>query len=145
MRGYRQILLIMATFIIAILTMATFLALMESGQPKMAQAAPPPRPPAYTVIDTDTTWGPEVVTVTSDVVVKNGATLTVLPGTEVRIFTDTNPYPGGVSDLIEIIVEPGGRLVAVGTSTQTITFTSGIEEGQWWGIRILGSGAGGAG
>jgi len=93
---------------------AALLVLLGGSQ---TRAAPPSRPLAHTEITADAVWGPGVVTVTEDVVIKNGATLVIKPGTTVRIFTDTVPYPGGVSDTkIEIIVEDG-RLVADGFYT----------------------------
>ena len=126
----------------------------SSGKPAMVRAAPEQRPLRYNTIDSDTTWGPGVITITTDVVIQNGATLTVAPGTTVIVNTwdvptDTNPYAGGASDAVEIIVEAGGRLVADGfytdtqlvTPTQSITFTSGIlGDTPWGGIRILGEG-----
>jgi len=120
----------------------------------MVRAAPEQRPLRYNTIDSDTTWT-GVITITTDVVIQNGATLTVAPGTTVIVNTwdvptDTNPYAGGASDAVEIIVEAGGRLVADGfytdtqlvTPTQSITFTSGCGgDPPWGGIRILGGGA----
>jgi len=153
MRRHTVIRLVMVPFI-ALALVVTFVAILalSNRDPLIARAAPQPRPLGYEIIDTDTTWGPGVVTKTSDVVIKNGATLTVVPSTTVVIGTwdiptDTTPYAGGASDKVEIIVEAGGRLVADGlytetqliTPTQSITFTSGTRgDPPWGGIRILG-------
>jgi len=143
---------------LAILVTAALLSFAGSGRGLTVRAAS--ASPTVNTISSDTIWGPGVVTVTSDVVITNGATLVVKPGTTVIVGTwatpiDTAPYPGGVSDLIEIIVEDG-RLVADGfytdtqliTPTQTITFASYYsptymeEPLHWWGIRILDDGGG---
>ena len=68
------------------------------------------------------------------VYVKDGATLTIPAGTIIK------------SDIIEkgaLIVERGGKLVAEGTATSPIVFTSGLPKGQrrpgdWGGIILLG-------
>lgn len=142
---------------VAVASVIAFMALLfaSDGEPITARAAQQRRPLGYGVINADTTWGPGVVTVTSDVVIQNGATLIVSPGTKVVVGTwdvptDTAPYAGGASaDTVEIIVE-NGRLVADGfytdtqliTPTQSITFTSGTwGDPLWGGIRILGGSA----
>ncbi|HEY3348124.1 MAG TPA: NosD domain-containing protein [Nitrospirota bacterium] len=101
-------------------------------------------------IDKDTTWSGNI-RVTGDVLVKEGATLTVLPGTFVRFDTienklasdgggkllgTSNPYFPGA----EIIVR--GRILAVGTPDQPITFTSADPQprpGIWGAINLLGT------
>ncbi|RYY00026.1 T9SS C-terminal target domain-containing protein, partial [bacterium] len=68
------------------------------------------------------------------VYVKDGATLTIPAGTIIK------------SDIIDkgaIIVERGGKIMAEGTATSPIVFTSGLPKGQrrpgdWGGIIILG-------
>ena len=158
MYQHKRLVFLTSTFVIAILAVAAFLALMGGGQmtPVTTAQAASPRAPTHTIIDSDTTWGPGVITITSDVVIQNGAVLTISPYTKVvfgteATYTDTTPYPGGVSELIEIIVEDG-RLVADGyvtttqiiTPFQTITFTSGTwGDPPWYGIRILDGGVGG--
>ena len=101
-------------------------------------------------IDKDTTWRGRVH-VTGDVLVKEGATLTVLPGTLVRFDTiepmldtaggknllglDSPYFPGA-----EIIIR--GRIIAVGTSERPITFQSvdkNAKAGAWGAINLLGS------
>lgn len=69
------------------------------------------------------------------VYVKSGATLTIPAGTIVK------------SDIVDkgaIIVEPGGKIMAEGTATQPVVFTSGLPKGQrrpgdWGGIILLGN------
>lgn len=83
------------------------------------------------VINGNVTWaasdGP--FRVESNVVVKNGATLTILLGTNVFFSPGTS-----------LTVEPGGRLLAEGTSSFPIRFTSVAgTPGGWNGIIINGS------
>lgn len=103
-----------------------------------------------TTIETDTVWSGRI-NITGDVMVKEGATLTVMPGTVVRFDTiepkldkdggrnmlglDSPYFPGA-----EIIIR--GRLVAVGTADNPITFTSAdasAKPGSWGAINLLGS------
>jgi hypothetical protein len=142
--------------LLALMLVIALMMLLSPGDYELTpvQAAPPQRPLSYEVINADTTWGPGTVTRTTDVVIQDGATLTVAPGTTVvmgtwDVPTDTTPYPGGASDRVEIIVEDGGRLVVDGfytdtqliTPTQSITFTSGTYgDPPWGGIHILGGG-----
>ncbi len=70
------------------------------------------------------------------VFVNNNATLTVEPGTVVR---------GDLADKGALIVERGSKLIANGTASQPIVFTSGkpVNErapGDWGGIVLLGKG-----
>jgi len=67
------------------------------------------------------TWSGQV-TVSEDVVVPAGATLTVEPGTRVRFSETDAAGRGSDPGRCELIV--GGRLIAQGTSIQAITFTS---------------------
>jgi len=74
----------------------------------------------------DTTWSlaNSPYTVTSDVIVQNGITLTVEPGVEVRFNNNTGLYVHGA-------------VRAVGTVAQPITFTSSSATpvpGQWDGL-----------
>jgi len=82
-------------------------------------------------ITTDTTWTKEnsPYQVTSDITVLAGATLTVEPGVEVRF----DRYAG-----LRVL----GKLTALGTATQPITFTGQFTTplaGWWDGISIKGS------
>jgi len=71
----------------------------------------------------DSVWSGDVIVV-GQVVVKKGATLTILPGTTVR-FAWLDEDGNGIGDG-ELNVE--GRLVARGTREQPITFTSARER-----------------
>ena len=101
-------------------------------------------------IDKDTVWDGRI-RITGDILVKEGATLTILPGTVIRFDTiepkldtdggrnmlglDSPYFPGA-----EIIVR--GRIVAVGTHDFPITFTSSdkaAKPGIWGAINLLGS------
>lgn len=96
------------------------------------------------LIDGEETWSGEVF-LTGDVTVIGGGKLTILPGTVVKAQPDTDDQQGGVDpERIEIIVD-GGELVASGTESEHITFTSGMEEapitvtaeGRWYGTRLI--------
>jgi hypothetical protein len=86
-----------------------------------------PSPAAETVargsIGADAEWGGNV-TVIGQLVVKKGATLTILPGTTVR-FAWLDEDGNGIGDG-ELDVE--GRLVARGTRERPIVFTSAREQ-----------------
>ncbi len=71
------------------------------------------------------------VTVTQDLVIGTGATLTIEPGVTVKVATNVN-----------IRVE-GGKLQAIGTAAQPILFTSAQEQptaGDWGGIIVNNNG-----
>jgi len=101
-------------------------------------------------ITEDTVWEGRI-RITGDVFVKEGATLTIRPGTVIRFDTiepklednggrnmmglDSPYFPGA-----EIIVR--GRILAVGTADQPIVFTSSdkaAKPGSWGAINLLGS------
>jgi len=101
-------------------------------------------------IDKDTVWDGRI-RITGDILVKEGATLTILPGTVIR-FDTIEPKldkDGGRNMLgleppyfpsAEIIVR--GRILAVGTHDFPITFTSSdkaAKAGSWGAISLLGS------
>lgn len=70
-------------------------------------------------------------TLQGDVVVENGVTLTIEPGTT---FTARN-----ADGLDLLIVRQGGTLIANGTANNLIVFTADEQEaGQWGGITIAG-------
>ena len=98
----------------------------------------------------DTVWSGKI-RITGDVYVKDGVTLTILPGTVIRFDTiepkleeaggrnmlglDSPYFPGA-----EIIVR--GRIIAVGTPDMPIVFTSSDKDakpGVWGAINLLGS------
>lgn len=70
------------------------------------------------------------------VYVKNNAVLTIEPGTIIKGVTDTKAT---------LIIEKGSKIMAVGTSTSPIVFTSAREKGSrsygdWGGLVICGKG-----
>ncbi|MCD6506943.1 right-handed parallel beta-helix repeat-containing protein [Candidatus Poribacteria bacterium] len=77
---------------------------------------------------------------TGDVTVVLGGKLTVLPGTVVKCQPKTDDRQGGADkNLIELIID-GGELIASGTESERIIFTSAAEnpeKGDWYGIRHL--------
>ena len=89
------------------------------------------------VLPGDETWS-GTVTLTGDVTVPEGATLTILPGTTVTFSANSDDTSGGNnSTLSELIVN--GSLVAEGTQTEQIMFTSdaiihGMDD--WGGIHV---------
>lgn len=86
-------------------------------------------------ITSDTTWTADTLYVMgATIFVQNGATLTIEPGTVVL---------GGI-DRSAVVVEPGARIMAVGTDMKPIVFTSPQERGDrsagdWGGIIIAGN------
>jgi hypothetical protein len=88
-----------------------------------------------TDITTNTTIG-GVVLLQNKVYVKNGATLTILPGTILR---------GDATTQGSLIVTRGSKIIAEGTENNPIVFTSNQSvgnraEGDWGGLVILGEG-----
>jgi len=70
------------------------------------------------------------------VYVADGAVLTIEPGTIIK---------GEKESAASLVVEPGGKLIAKGTATQPIVFTSAQEKGSrkpgdWGGLIICGKG-----
>lgn len=68
------------------------------------------------------------------VYVKNGATLTIEPGTVIK-----GAYVGG--DVASLIITRGAKINAKGTATEPIVFTSASpnpQSGDWGGIVLLG-------
>jgi hypothetical protein len=75
-----------------------------------------------------------VVLLENKVYVRNNATLTILPGTIIR---------GDLSTQGTLIITKGSKIIAEGTSTNPIVFTSNESvgnraEGDWGGLVILG-------
>jgi parallel beta-helix repeat protein len=94
-------------------------------------------PAAASVLTTDTVWKGEV-SVTEDVLVPQGVTLTILPGTTVTISPSdsTKTEPEYLSPLTEITVR--GTLKAEGTREAPVLFQSvkGARNEGWSGILI---------
>ncbi len=89
-------------------------------------------------IQTNTTWTSDKVYFMSNrVIVKSGVTLTIEPGTVIR------GSKLGVTRAGMLIVARGAKLIAEGTSTNPIIFTSAKAKGErnigdWGGVLILG-------
>lgn len=89
-------------------------------------------------ITTNTTWSSTNVYLLSGFVyVKSGATLTIQPGTVIR---------GDKTTKGTLIIERGGKINAVGTSTNPIVFTSNSaagsrDYGDWGGVVLCGRAA----
>jgi len=77
-------------------------------------------------ISSNLTWK-NLITLTENLTVKNGATLTIDPGTWVSVDDD-----------VTITVEAGGRIVANGTQSEPIRFTSMWDSGEWNGLKLNG-------
>jgi len=87
----------------------------------------------------NTTWSNDPygnpVYVGGDVIVPEGVTLTIQPGTKVVFATSDASSGGWDSDRCELIVQ--GKLLAEGTSSDPITFQSvngGTAKDEWYGI-----------
>lgn len=89
------------------------------------------------LIDKDTLWAGEV-TLSGDVLVLAGATLTIEPGTTISVLPSdsTKTEPQFISSYTEIIVR--GTLKANGTQAMPISFilTNDLHEKQWAGIIV---------
>lgn len=86
-------------------------------------------------ITANTTWtATNVYLLSGFVYVRNGATLTIQPGTVIR---------GDKTTKGTLIIEKGGKIIADGTASQPIVFTSNIaagsrDYGDWGGVVICG-------
>jgi hypothetical protein len=79
------------------------------------------------VLDADTTYD-----LTSALIVEDGFTLTMNPGTVVRATAGADVY---------IAVKQGGKIIAEGTSTNPVVLTSNVSTpnaGDWGGLILLG-------
>lgn len=88
-----------------------------------------------TDITTNTTWS-GIVSLQNKVYVKNNATLTIEPGTIIR---------GDAATQGSLIITKGSKIMAAGTASQPIVFTSANAvgnraEGDWGGLVLLGKG-----
>jgi hypothetical protein len=87
-------------------------------------------------ISSNTTWSnTNWYELSGTVHITSGATLTIQPGTVIR---------GAVNNVGVLIVAKGGRLNAVGTSSQPIVFTSNKAagsrlRGDWGGLLLIGN------
>lgn len=91
-------------------------------------------------ITANTTWSTGNVYVATGVMhVRPGVTLTIQPGVVVRGSTSSV-----ASERFTLIISKGARIIAEGTATQPIVFTSGFapgarNPGDWAGILIVGN------
>ena len=102
----------------------------QAGTGQDSQTSTPASTTISTDIITDTTWtqAGSPYTVTNDVSVIAGVTLTVKRGVEVRFEQGTG-------------LDVYGTLTAQGTASQPITFTGTIKQPGWWDeIHIQGTG-----
>ncbi len=84
-------------------------------------------------ITTNTTWN-GIVKLENKVYVKNGATLTIAPGTVIR---------GDKTTQATLVITKGAKINAIGTKDNPIVFTSNQAvgaraEGDWGGVILLG-------
>ena len=95
-----------------------------------------PKTSADTVISTNTTWTKNNTYIIAGLVfVKTGVTLTIEPGT---VIFGSNQYPNST-----LVITKGAKLIAEGTPTEPIVFTSmyplGFRKpGDWGGIIMVG-------
>lgn len=86
-------------------------------------------------ITTNTTWtNDNTYTLFGDIIVKNNAVLTIQPGTVIK---------GDKVTLSRLVIATGAKLIAQGTATQPIVFTSNQAVGtrtraDWAGIAVCG-------
>ena len=85
-------------------------------------------------ITTNTTWS-GIIKLQNKIYVKQGATLTIQPGTIIR---------GDKTSQGSLIVTRGSKIMAEGTQSQPIVFTSNEQvgnraEGDWGGLVLLGN------
>ena len=96
-------------------------------------------------ISTNTTWtkANSPYLITGDVTVNESKTLTIEPGTQVRFVAISDDQSGG-DDINRSELRIRGILRAVGTSSDSILFTSNAEApaaGDWYGLRVYDSGS----
>lgn len=135
MKGFRKERRIAFALTMSLLTLVGALALLGtwSGGPISARAAAATDVTgSITDVVTWTRGSSPYIVQDPGVTVETGGTLIIEPGVEVRFEPDTT-------------LEVYGELVAVGTMTRPITFTSNAASpapGDWWGIAIDYEGAG---
>lgn len=97
-----------------------------------------PFPVFATVLKSDTTWSGTVF-ITDDILVSEGVTLTIEPGTKIRVIPaeSTKTDPEYVSSLTEITVR--GSLIANGEKASPVEFlVEGEKRSAWAGIIVDG-------
>ena len=78
--------------------------------------------PSITYINSNTTWSGDV-SISGKVVVQDGATLNIEPGTVVKAAFSSDPNEATV-----LVIAKGGKINAVGTSAQPIVFTTEYDD-----------------
>jgi hypothetical protein len=80
--------------------------------------------------DADIVWGPAVtVTVSNDVIISEGQTLTILPGTRIRVNAD------GDGKMVNFFI--AGTLICTGSARHPIVFSGGNSVA-WGSLRVSG-------
>ncbi len=92
-------------------------------------------------ITTDQTWTADTTyLLVGQTFVKDGVTLTIEPGTVIKANADDG---NGLAPAL--VIERGARIIADGTASDPITFTSSLDEselparGTWGGLILLGN------
>ena len=100
--------------------------------------------PVTADITADTTWTADNTYVLTDIIyVKDGATLTIEPGTVIQ----GEPKSAGAFDPGALVITRGSTIMAEGTAAEPIVFTATSDNGSlteadsglWGGVIILGS------
>ena len=95
-------------------------------------------------VPASTTWSGEIYLI-GDVIIPNGVTLTINPGTVINFRPETDVYESGWdTNISEIVIQNGGSLIASGNIQNPIIFQSSFRadgtdpsgEG-WTGIRVV--------
>jgi hypothetical protein len=116
----------------------TFYAATDDGVYKLKNPVWPRKP--ITPL-TSQTWGPGIVIVNGDVVIPQGVTLTIAPGTTIEVVYDFDKDRTG-SSLTKSEIVVYGSLIAddAGNQANPVVFESSHPSaptaGQWYGIRV---------
>lgn len=124
--------------VLSMLSGALTLGVLLSSCGKDPEPTPTPTPASY-VLSGDITANKSLAdskawTLKGYVYVKEGATLTIPAGTVIK---------SDIADKGALIIERGAKIMAEGTASEPIIFTSGVAKGQrrpgdWGGIILLG-------
>jgi hypothetical protein len=97
-------------------------------------------------ITANTTWEEgNIYELTKTVAVKSGAVLTIKEGVSVLAADDGKPVKDATKVIAAFIVEPGGRVEAIGTSARPVVFsvkpqgTTAPAPGMWAGVILQGN------
>lgn len=97
-------------------------------------------------ITTATTWEEgNIYELTKTIAVKSGAVLTIKEGVNVLALDDGKPVKDATKLISAFIVEPGGRVEAIGTANRPIVFsvkpqgTAAPAPGMWAGVILQGN------